>query len=289
MTSARKNRGERGLGRTTMEIIDAATEILRVQNPMTVRGVCYQLFNRKLIPEMSRKNTSKVSRVLVSARERDLVPWEWIVDETRPIERAAQWGDIEEYSRDVVRSYRKDYWASSPYKLFIVSEKSTIGGVLRPITDNFGVSFLSVHGFNSATKVYELAQESLDNQAMILLYVGDYDPSGMYMSEVDLPNRLKQYGGHAIVCRLALDRDDLGNLPTFTAAEKRQDPRYRWFVSRHGETCAELDAMSPNELRQRVAGAIEEFIDPQGWERHKLAEHAEVETIKTICARMATP
>jgi hypothetical protein len=92
MTSTRKNRGERGLGKATMTMVDTAIEILKEQNPMTVRGVCYQLFNRKLIPEMSRKNTSKVSRVLVSARERDLVPWEWIVDETRPIERAAQWG-----------------------------------------------------------------------------------------------------------------------------------------------------------------------------------------------------
>jgi hypothetical protein len=45
--------------------------------------------------------------------------------------------------------------------------------------------------------------------------------------------------------------------------------------------------MNPNELRQRVAQAIEVFIDPEIWERHKMTEKAEVETIKTVFARMA--
>jgi hypothetical protein len=106
--STRANRGERGLGRATMTMVDTAVEILREQNPMTVRGVCYQLFNRKLIPDMGRRHTAKVSRTLVSARERGLIPWEWIVDETRPIEQRPQWSNIGAYSKAVMRSYRRD-------------------------------------------------------------------------------------------------------------------------------------------------------------------------------------
>ena len=30
---------------------------------------------------------------------------------------------------------------------------------------------------------------------LIILYVGDYDPSGMFMSEEDLPNRFAKYDG----------------------------------------------------------------------------------------------
>ena len=84
--------------------------------------------------------------MLVSARERGLIPWEWIVDETRPIEQRPQWGDVRAYSNTVMRSYRRDFWETSDTKIVVVSEKSTVGGVLRPVIDEYGVSFLSVHG-----------------------------------------------------------------------------------------------------------------------------------------------
>ena len=43
---------------------------------------------------------------------------------------------------------------------------------------------------------------------MIVLYVGDFDPSGMYMSEEDLPNRLSKYdGNHVTLKRIALTRE----------------------------------------------------------------------------------
>ncbi len=70
----------RGLARKTQDLIDAAALILAEIQPATVRGVCYQLFNRKLIPDMLKNSTAKVSRVLVQARERELIPWGWIVD-----------------------------------------------------------------------------------------------------------------------------------------------------------------------------------------------------------------
>src|SRR5215469_16346628 len=48
----------------------------------------------------------------------------------------------------------------------------------------------AAHGFNSATKIHELAEEiQADNRHYAFFYVGDYDPSGMYMSEVDLNDR----------------------------------------------------------------------------------------------------
>ena len=43
-----------------------------------------------------------------------------------------------------------------------------------------------MHGFSSATTVHDVAEDD-DGRDLISLYVGDYDPSGMYMSEHDLP------------------------------------------------------------------------------------------------------
>ena len=76
------------------------------------------------------------------------------------------------------------------------SEKGTIRGVLAPVLDEYAVGFRVMHGFSSATTVHDIAQDD-DGRELIALYVGDFDPSGMFMSEHDLPTRLDEYdGGH---------------------------------------------------------------------------------------------
>ncbi len=96
--SENRKRGQHGRSKATDELIDAAIEILEQQQPMGVRGIAYQLFNMKLILSMGRIDTNRVSRVLVSAREAGLIDWDWIVDETRQVERPCQWDDLKEYS-----------------------------------------------------------------------------------------------------------------------------------------------------------------------------------------------
>ena len=57
-----------------------------------------------------------------------------------------------------------------------------------------------MHGFSGATTVYDVAQDS-DGRDLVALYVGDFDPSGLFMSEEDLPTRLDKYGGSHVELR----------------------------------------------------------------------------------------
>ena len=102
----------RGKAKATLELIDAAIRILEEIEPATVRAVCYRLFVEKLIPNMSKGSTDKVSKALVWAREQDELPWEWIVDETREAERIATWDNPEEIINAAIRGYRQDYWTT---------------------------------------------------------------------------------------------------------------------------------------------------------------------------------
>jgi hypothetical protein len=116
-----------------------------------------------------------------------------------------------------------------------------------------------------------------------VLYVGDLDPSGMHMSEVDLPNRLSEYGGdHVTMTRIALTREHVRGLPSFPATDKRKDPRYRWFRANYGGNCWELDAMDPNDLRICVQNAIVELIEPVAWERCEVVNRAEQQSLKHL-------
>jgi hypothetical protein len=123
------------------------------------------------------------------------------------------------------------------------SEKGTVRGVLGPALDHYAVGFRVMHGFSGATTVHDVAEDD-DGRDLIVLYVGDFDPSGMFMSEEDLPNRLSKYDGdHVTLRRIALTREHVRGLPSFSATDKKMDPRYKWFSSRLGDRCWELDAM----------------------------------------------
>jgi hypothetical protein len=266
----------------------AVVEILREIQPASVRAVCYQLFVRGLIRDMGKSQTNGISSLLVRMREEGRIPWVWIVDGTRELERAPQLGDAEGFSQAVERSYRRDYWEDQPVYIEVWSEKSTVAGTLQPVLDQYGVGFRSLHGFNSATKVYEAAALSVDDtRDWLVLYVGDWDPSGLYMSEADLPKRLDEYGGAIDLRRIALaDRDiRTSTLPSFSPESKQTDTRYRWFKERYRTACWELDAMNPNDLRTRVEEAIAAEIDPDSWARARLAEAAEQTAIRQVMSR----
>jgi hypothetical protein len=83
----------RGLGRKSLDLIEAMYPIAEAAQPINGRGVGYKLFVSGIIASMS--DMQRVYRVLKEARERDIIPWKWIVDETRELERAATWDNPE--------------------------------------------------------------------------------------------------------------------------------------------------------------------------------------------------
>jgi hypothetical protein len=275
----------RGRSRRTLDLIEASHEILAEIQPATVRAVCYKLFVAKLIASMAKKETNKISRLLRIARENNEIPWEWIVDETRSLERCGMWSQPDQFARSVISAYRKDYWALQPIRVEVWSEKGTVRGTLAPILDKYGVGFRVMHGYSSATAAYDVAQEiEWSLVPFVALYVGDRDPSGMYMSGEDLPRRLAKYGAEdPVLERIAITAEDANSgLPHFDAEEKRKDPRYSWYVKHYGHRCWELDALDPNCLRDRVEQAIRAEIDFEAWDRCKTVEEAERQSLVEV-------
>src|SRR5262249_14987932 len=278
------------------DLIKAMYAAAEAAQPITGRGIGYKLFTAGLIPSMATNEMQRVYRLPKVAREQGDIPWEWIVDETRELERVSTWNDPAEYAECVAQSYRRDFWNQQPVRCQVWSEKGTVRGVLQPVLDHFAVGFNPVHGFNSATNVHNISEDD-DGRPLILLYVGDFDPSGMNMSEVDLPKRFSKYDGdHVTLKRIALTREQVGTLPSFPASDKGPkngkggDPRYRWFVRNYGKRCWELDAMDPNDLRNCVKREIKKLIEPVAWKRCEVVNRAERESLRTVldnwkCAR----
>ena len=270
----------RGRAKASIEMIAAMYDIAKEYEPITGRGVGYQLFNAKLISSMDQM--PMVYRLLKLAREDGTIPWEWIVDETRTLEKAPSWDDPDDYMHTMVTDYRRDFWQQQPKQVEVWSEKGTIRGVLQPVLDEYGVGFRVMHGFGSATVINDVASRRRSKQ-LIVLYVGDFDPSGMSMSEHDIPKRIKEYGGKNIrIKRIALTRPDcdaIGRESAFNVKQKTKDPRAPWFRKTYGQLCWELDAMDPNALRSRVEREIKRHIEPVAWRRCETVFEAEKESM----------
>lgn len=168
---------------------------------------------------------------------------------------------------------------------------NSTGKVSRVMTDmrerdDLGVTFRVMKGFGSFTAVRQAAEDSLllpDDRDGVVLYIGDWDPSGLYMSEVDLPQRLDRYGSRWQFERIALVEDDLHDLPHFDTATKAGDVRARWFAENTTADPAkswELDAMDPNDLRDRVRDEIESYMDSDVWDRALQIEAKERESMQ---------
>jgi hypothetical protein len=268
------------MAQASLDLIEAMYATAESAQPITGRGIGYKLFARGMIPSMEKSEMQKVYRLLRLAREQGMIPWEWLVDETRELERRPSWDDPADFVHTVGRAYRRDFWLHQPINVQLWSEKGTVRGVLGPVLDKYGVGFFPVHGFNSSTKIHDVAEDN--DRPLKVLYVGDYDPSGMCMSEHDIPRRLAEYSGdHVVLKRIALTRQH-HNLPSFPASDKKKDPRYPWFVRNFGKRCWELDAMDPNDLRALVEKGIKNEIEPIAWKRCDVVERAERASLRHV-------
>ena len=293
----------RGEHEATTALIHAAYGILEAEQPTTVRRVVYALFNAKKIDGTNKAAENVVSRLLTKARKDGRIPWDWMVDEHRQPERVLTFRDPAHAMSLIKERYRKDYWPTQPINVRVWSEKSTVSGILAPVLREYEVGFLALHGNNSWTRLPEAcATQRRDGRPWLVLYVGDWDPSGCRMSDDDLPKRIAEDGANITVKRIALVAADLPGLQRFSfdvddkrkaevakhgahVGKRGMDNNKGWFVERFGRVCMELDAMSSEDLRTRVAREIQRYINRDAWEKMRLCEQAELDTVDEFCGR----
>lgn len=257
----------RGLSTASMTLIQRAYDVLEREHPSGVRRVGYALFGNQ-----TDAFVKKLGKQLGNARKRDLIPWSWISDDTRPSVRPYVVEDMGELRalNAVCPSY--DPWPSQGVRVVIWSEKS-LGGTLKPLLDSYLVEFQVHHGNTSLTEIHRVAEwtKTHPDVRLVILYVGDHDCKGLRISEDDIPKRLRERGAiNWEIKRVALLQSDAERVPvedrdTF----KKDDKDIAWYCARTGLSYGvEVEALDSNELRQRVKAAIlAEIGDADAWNR----------------------
>jgi hypothetical protein len=267
---------------------------------MTLRQLYYRLISAGEIRNDQREY-KRLGTLMSRIREAGDIPRSWLVDHTRSTLKGSSWSGLEDFGDTVRTAYRKDFWASMPHHVEVFVEKDAVAGTVQPVTAENDVSLHVCRGYASISFAGEIADLwSRIEKPIFAYYLGDFDPSGFDL-ERDLCEKLQRYSG-----RYWLTHPDSGDTDTFiwqrlgvTETDfvdhdlvrlpvKHSDNRSKGFIERYGDSCAEIDALPPSELRRRVAEAIDSHIDVERWNRLLTVEEAERATLLRLVDGLRT-
>ena len=263
------------------EIVEASLEVFKqYDTALTLRQLYYRLVSRQLFANTV-NNYKRLSRIMVKAREERDVPLHCLEDRSRRIlgRGDAGYRSAEEFLKhklaslqDSWKSFRMPIWDDQPHNVLISLEKEALSRLVNDVAKMYYIRTFPTRGYPSFTYVQRMAsyiRNRLKGKQTVILYFGDFDPSGVDI-ERDLTERLLKYGaGDFKVCRVALTRDQIIQYALPPMPVKKSDARTPSFVATFGDEAVELDALDPNVLKQTVAQSIEEYMDIEAWIRRE--------------------
>lgn len=259
-----------GLTKTTLKRIQAVNQLHEQYGKMTVRQIYYQLVPSGL-------NYRQVQYAIQQGREHGLINVENIVDRSRPSYGTYKFKNLATFLEDSVYTYRQDYWADQDYKAEVWTEKDALSQIISEEAEPYRVPVRVTRGFLSTSNKHDWS-----NKNTIILYFGDFDPSGLWI-DLDLKNN--QFLDYLHFQRIALTFEQVQKQDLPYVKVKKKDPRAAEYIEQYGEKCWELDALPPDQLRHLVKTSIEKLTpfdleEKQAQEhehRRKLAEYTELQ------------
>ena len=177
-----------------------------------------------------------------------------------------------------------DKYTFSPYRNIIVCcEKDTIYSVVSDISSALGCSCIStkgLNGFGAMETLMRRIKDHSDNEVdeIVFLIMSDYDPTGY-----DIANTVKEQASRMaetlnMNCKITLKR--IGIIPSQLTEDEVKNNQYtpkkkgmeRWMKLTGGingkEKGLELDALTPDRIRQIFTDNLRDYIDSRQYYEH---------------------
>jgi len=251
-------------------IIDNSLEIVEEYEKgiLTLRGLHYQLVGRGMTNDI--QHYKRVVSAMIDARWSGDVDFDTFSDLDRSIVGETPYLEtdlddkIDQAKQQLkawMTSYYKNKWENQPVYPEVFIEKKALQGVFGGVCRDEEVALGACKGYPSLTFLHDSFlrfKEAQDNgKTPIIIYFGDYDPSGE-----DIPRSIQEnlfrFGVDVEIRRIALMEFQVidWNLPP--APTKQSDSRAaKW----NGLGQVELDAVRPEKLMKMCKDAIDEVFD----------------------------
>lgn len=271
---------------TKQWIIENAVQILSEYDPgiLTIRALHYQLVSRGMTNDI--QHYKRVVAATGEARWKGLINFDAFSDRERAMACFTQadetiYDDKVSEAKTQIRlwasSYRLNRWENQPYYPEVLIEKKALEGVfLRTCREN-SIALGACKGYPSLTFLHDISLRIIEatnnGKQPIILYFGDYDPSGE-----DIPRALRenliQLGcdEDLEVRRICLNEDQVLNWGLPPAPTKETDSRSAHWT---GIGQVELDAVKPEKLMSLLQSAIDDIYDQELAEELDEREEAE--------------
>jgi hypothetical protein len=265
---------------------------------LTLRQLHYQLVTRNWIINHDTAY-KKLGTILDDLRYSGEIDWDAIEDRGR-VPYLPYWvRGVDHAIQDTIDQYRRDLQDGQENHVEVWTEKDALSGILRRVTNPYHVRLVVNKGYTSSTAIYNAYQRFVDamksGQNVVVLYFGDHDPSGLDMVR-DIKERLEFMFGKGDHYYDLFDHEEIGTRFRvvhigLTKAQIREynpppnptkltDTRAAKYISVHGRTCWEVDALNPRTLIQIVEQHIQNEIDMDLYNDMLKKQEKDIATIK---------
>lgn len=280
---------------------------------LTLRQLYYQFVSRDWLPNRQ-QSYNRLGSIINDARLAGLLDWDYIVDRTRNLRSLAHWDDPAELVRTAASQFKVDRWADQAKRVEVWIEKDALVGVLQSACPRLDVPYFSCRGYTSQSEVWGAAQRLGEHlaagQDVVVIHLGDHDPSGLDMTR-DIEDRLAMFigqdAGQAALSdgasmlnaqitaeeavarftieRIALNMDQIEEHEPPPNPAKLTDARARGYIAEHGGSSWELDALDPATLVGLIEDAVLAHRDLDKWAASTEREESEREVLTAASAR----
>ena len=280
--SARATKAEMDLLR------ERIVRLAEASHPLSVRNLFYQLLTDDGSGAMVDKSEAayqKVGRLKTQLCRDRAIPWGYFTDSSRiSYDNGGYEGlDDPEFTRHCMNLYRRNVWTDTGIYPQLWVESRSLYPTLAGTAREWGVSLYPSGGMSSDSFVYGAAVEALHMKCdeMVVMYVGDHDPSGYLISET-LETKLTEHLDYAAedfnldapeltFWRVAITEQQIADHGLPTKPVKKTQSRARYDIA---ET-VEAEAMPPDILRGIVADAFEPMLDKDLLKHLRVVEASE--------------
>lgn len=259
---------------------------------LTLRQLYYQLVSRAVIMNKQSEYT-KLSILLREGRMGGIVDWSAIEDRLRVPEKPSSWNTPKDIMKSVIYSYALPRMKDQDNYIEVWVEKDALSGVLSRVTQPYHIPILVNRGYSSATAMHEafkrFKQASLKGQYVYVIYLGDFDPSGLDMIN-DINNRITEFDINNevsfVIRPIALTKEQIKQYKPPPNPAKKSDPRAKEFIEKNGSQSWEVDALRPEVLNDILTTQIESLIDRRKYEDILLKEQTDIKKLKSLSNKL---
>jgi len=167
---------------------------------------------------------------------------------------------------DLTRAYISPPWAYGEIEVWC--EKDATRNFIGELAQRYRVPIQVERGFGSLSMFRDALTRARERGVRRILYIGDFDPSGLMIEEVTA----RELG--IKIERIAITLDQIEKFKPPSRLVNMRDSRTKAYIQKYGHRCWEVEALDPSVLLHIVEDKLKENVPAEFMAEAELKDRA---------------